>query len=119
ERATSCAELLHKLQRPSVTVAVRVDGRLEDDSAADDLDDRDRMRVAVWVNTDDVVQLICKHPFTDLQPKSWGTRTGVGLGMETAGGRTVTGHALTRGQASDQASKRSEEHTSELQSRGH
>jgi hypothetical protein len=54
-----------------------------------------RARIAVRIDTDDVVQLICKHPFTDLQPKSWGTRTGVGLGMETAGGRTVTGHALT------------------------
>jgi hypothetical protein len=82
ERATSCAEFLDELQRPCVTVAVRVDDRLEDDSAADDLDDRDRMRVAVWINTDDVVQLICKHPSIDLQPKSWGTRTGVGLGME-------------------------------------
>jgi hypothetical protein len=27
------------------------------------------MRVAVWIDTDDVVQLICEHPFTDLQPK--------------------------------------------------
>jgi hypothetical protein len=27
----------------------------------------------VRVNSDDVVQLICEHPFTDLQPKCWGT----------------------------------------------
>src|SRR5437879_657623 len=33
------------------------------------------MRVAVRVDTDDVVQLICKHPRTDLQPKRWGTHT--------------------------------------------
>jgi hypothetical protein len=39
-----------------------------------------RVRVAVRVDTDDVVQLICEHPITDLQPKRWGTRTGVGLG---------------------------------------
>jgi len=40
------------------------------------------VRVAVWVDTDDVVQLICEHPRTDLQPKRWGTRTGAGLGIE-------------------------------------
>jgi hypothetical protein len=40
------------------------------------------MRVAVWVDTHDVVQLICEHPFTDLQPKRWGTRTGAGPGIE-------------------------------------
>jgi hypothetical protein len=40
------------------------------------------MRVAVRIDTDDEVQLICKHPKTDLQPKRWGTRTGVGLGTE-------------------------------------
>jgi len=26
------------------------------------------------INTNDVVQLICKHPFSDLQPKRWGTQ---------------------------------------------
>jgi len=86
---------LGELQCSRVAVAVRVHGRLEDDSATDDMHDRKCVRVAVWVDTDDVVQLICKHPFTDLQPKRWGTRTGAGLGIETAGGRTVTGHALT------------------------
>jgi hypothetical protein len=78
-----------------VAVAARVDGRLKDDRSAKDMHDRERVRVAVRVDTDDVVQLICKHPRIDLQPKRWGTQTGVGLGMETAGGRTVTGHALT------------------------
>ena len=85
---------LGELQRLRVAVAARGDRRLEHDRAADDLHDRERVRVAVRVDTDDVVQLICEHPLTDLQPKRWGTRTGVGLGMETAGGRTVTGHAL-------------------------
>lgn len=33
-------------------------------------------------DTNDVVQLICKHPRTDLQPKRWGTRTGVRLGLK-------------------------------------
>ena len=44
--------------------------------------DGERVRVAVRVDTDDVVQLICKHPLIDLQPKRWGTRTGVGLGWK-------------------------------------
>jgi hypothetical protein len=56
--------------------------RLEDDSATDDMHDRQCVRVAVRVDTDDVVQLICEHPSTDLQPKRWGTRTGAGLGIE-------------------------------------
>jgi len=87
--------LVGELQHLRVAIAARDDRRLEDDRSADDLHDRERMRVAVRVDTDDVVQLICKHPRTDLQPKRWGTRTGAGLGWKTAGGRTVTGHALT------------------------
>ena len=46
---------------------------IENDHPADDVHDRERMRIAVRVDTDDVVQLICKHPSTDLQPKRWGT----------------------------------------------
>jgi len=45
-----------------VAVAIRDDRRLENDRAADDLHDRERVRVAVRIDTDDVVQLICKHP---------------------------------------------------------
>jgi hypothetical protein len=33
----------------------------------------------VWVDTDDVVQLICEHPKTTSSPKRWRTRTGAGL----------------------------------------
>jgi hypothetical protein len=47
-----------------------------------DVHDRDRVRVAVRVDTNDVVQLICEHPKTNLQPKRWGTRTGAGLGSK-------------------------------------
>jgi hypothetical protein len=65
-----------------VAVAARDDRRLEDDRPADDVHDRERMRVAVWIDADDVVQLICKHPKTDLQSKRWGTRTGAGLGWK-------------------------------------
>ena len=53
---------LDELQRLRVAVAVRDHRRLEDDRAADDMHDRERVRVAVRVDTDDVVQLICKHP---------------------------------------------------------
>jgi len=62
-------------QRLCVAVAARDDRRLEDDRPADDVHDRERMRVAVRIDADDVVQLICKHPRTDLQPKRWGTHT--------------------------------------------
>ena len=64
--------LVDELQRPRVAAAVRVDRRLEDDGAADDLHDRERVRVAVRVDPDDVVQLICEHPRTDLQPSVGG-----------------------------------------------
>ena len=63
---------LGELQGLCVAVAVRLDGRLEHNDATDDLDDRERVRVAMRVDTDDVVQLICKHPSTDLQPSVGG-----------------------------------------------
>jgi hypothetical protein len=67
----------------------------------------ERVRVAVRVDTHDVVQLICEHPLTDLQPKRWGTRTGVGLGDGNRERHNCDGsRARRRGQASDQASKR-------------
>ncbi len=71
---------LDELQRLSVAVAVRDDCGLENDSTTANLHDRERVRIAVWVDTDDVIQLICEHPKTNLQPKRWGTRTGAGLG---------------------------------------
>ena len=67
--------LVNELQSLRIAVAARDDRRLEDDRPASDLDDSERMRVAVRVDTDDVVQLICKHPKTDLQPWRWGTQT--------------------------------------------
>ena len=73
---------LGELQRSCVAIVVCDYRRLEDDSAADDVHDRERVRVAVRVDTDDVVQLICEHPKTDLQRECWGTRTGVGLGWK-------------------------------------
>ena len=92
--AADRARARRRAQRLRVAVAVCDDRRLEHDRAADDLHDRERVRVAVRVDTNDVVQLICKHPYRP-PAQALGDTTGVGLGMETAGGRTVTGHALT------------------------
>ena len=72
--------LANDLQRLGVAVAVCNDCRFEHDCSALDVHDRDRVGVAMRVDTNDVVQLICEHPKTDLQPKRWGTRTGAGLG---------------------------------------
>jgi len=55
-----------------VAAAVCGDRRLHNDRAASDIHDRQRVRVAVRVDTDDVVQLICEHPRTDLQPSVGG-----------------------------------------------
>jgi hypothetical protein len=49
------------------------------------------VRIAVRVDADHVVQLVCKHPF-HLQPSGWG-RSRCRSGVKTASGRTVTGHA--------------------------
>jgi hypothetical protein len=64
--------LLDELQRLCVTVAACSDIRLEDDHSTADVHNGECMRVAVWVDADDVVQLICEHPKTDLQPSVGG-----------------------------------------------
>jgi len=64
-------------ERVRVALAARRDSRLEHHGAADDLDDRERMCIAVRVDTNDVVQLICKHPFSDLQPRVGDTTVSV------------------------------------------
>jgi hypothetical protein len=92
-------------QRLCVTVAVGGRRRLEDNRSAEDAHDRQRVRIAVRIYTNDAVQPICKHPLSDLQPKRSGTQTGAGPGTKTANGRTVSGHALQGGQASDQAER--------------
>jgi hypothetical protein len=69
-----------------VAIAVGSDRRLEHDRTATDIDDPDRVLVAMRVDTDDVVQLICDHP--DRPPaQRWGTHSGAGLGMETLAAR--------------------------------
>jgi hypothetical protein len=60
--------LIDKTKHAGITLGVCDRGRLEHDSAASHLDDRERVRVAVRINTNHVVQLICKHP-NHLQPR--------------------------------------------------
>jgi hypothetical protein len=54
-------------KRVSVAAAVSGHRRLEHHRTAADIDDPDRVLVAVRVDTDHEVQLICKH-LIDLQP---------------------------------------------------
>src|SRR5439155_17355583 len=68
ERAPTPRVLLDEPQR----LGVCEHRRCGDDGAADDVHDRERMRVALRIDTDDVVQLICEHPKTDLQPSVGG-----------------------------------------------
>jgi len=51
-----------KPQSALVAADVRGHARLEDHDTRPYLDDPKRMRVAVWVDTNDEVQLIRKHP---------------------------------------------------------
>ena len=83
--------LIGKTKQADVTLSVCQRARLEHHSTASHLDDRERVRVAVRIDANHVVQLIYKHP-DHLQP-GWGTHSGVGLGVKTAGGRTVMSHA--------------------------
>jgi hypothetical protein len=55
-----------KHTRVALTICDRC--RLEHHTASAHVEDRERVRVAVRINTDHVVQLICKHP-THLQPR--------------------------------------------------
>ena len=66
--------LLDECERLRVAVAARRDIRFKNDCACNDLDDRERVRVAVRADADHLVQLICKHPLPDLQPERWRTQ---------------------------------------------
>ena len=72
ERTPTAARARRRASTPARSRRCSRRRRLEHDHAADDLHDRERVRVAVRVDTDDVVQLICKHPRTDLQPSVGG-----------------------------------------------
>ena len=56
------AVLISEAKHARVTLTIGDRGPLEHHTAAAHLDDRERVRVAVRVNADHVVQLICKHP---------------------------------------------------------
>ena len=73
ERAPTRGVLVDEPEDIAVPLVTRGDVRLEHDRAADDVHDRERVPVAVRIDTNHVVQLICEHPLTDLQPKRWGT----------------------------------------------
>jgi hypothetical protein len=76
-----------------VALAACGNARLKHDPAAHDLHDRERVHIPMRINTDHVVQLICKHPY-DLQPRLV-DNSGAGLEVKTAGDKTVTDHAPT------------------------
>jgi hypothetical protein len=61
ESASSRRVLLGESQRFDVPAAVRVYVRLEHNCSTANLDDAERVRVAMRINADDKVQLICKH----------------------------------------------------------
>ena len=63
KRAPTRSVRVDQPQRLCVAVTVRGRRRLEDDRAAEDVHDRECMKVAVRIDTDDVVQLICEHPY--------------------------------------------------------
>jgi hypothetical protein len=68
ERPSSRRVFSRELQAARVAAAACGEARLEDHSARAHLDDRERVRVAVRVDPDHVVQPICKHP-THPQPR--------------------------------------------------
>src|SRR4029077_14836818 len=81
ERTPTRRVLLRHSERVRVAATVSRHRRLEHDHAAAYIDDSDRVLVAVRVDTDHAVQLICNHP--DRPPaQRWGTTPVAGLGME-------------------------------------
>jgi hypothetical protein len=62
ERASTRRALIDKLQGLRVPGAVRGDVGLDQDRSADDMEHRERVPVAMRIDADHVVQLICKHP---------------------------------------------------------
>ena len=49
-------------ERVRVALAARCNVPLEHHRSADDVNDSKRVQIAMRVDTDDVIQLICKHP---------------------------------------------------------
>ncbi len=93
ERSPARGVPVGELQSVRVAVAARDDRRLEHNRTADDLHDRERMRVAMRIDTHDVVQLICEHPNRP-PAQALGDTNRCRSGDGNRGARTVTGHAL-------------------------
>ena len=68
EGAPAGRVLLGKTKHACVTLTVCHRARLEHHTAGAHVDDRERVHLAVRVDADHVVQLICKHP-NHLQPR--------------------------------------------------
>jgi uncharacterized protein with von Willebrand factor type A (vWA) domain len=62
DSATARCDRLQSFCQLAIAIAVCRNVRLEHDRAVSNIDDRECMRVAVRVGTNDVVQLICEHP---------------------------------------------------------
>jgi hypothetical protein len=77
--------LIGQAKNARVPLAICERRRLEHDSAAAHVDDSERMRVAMRIDTDHVVQLVCKHPYRP--PARWGIDSGVGLGVKPQAAR--------------------------------
>ncbi len=59
-------------ERLGVAAAACSDRCLKDDRASDDLNHRECVQIAMRIDTDDVVQLICEHPFLTSSPSVGG-----------------------------------------------
>src|SRR6266511_297295 len=62
EHTPAGSVLIGKTKHARVTVTIGNCGRLEHHTASAHVDDRERVRIAMRINADHVVQLICKHP---------------------------------------------------------
>jgi hypothetical protein len=62
EHTPAGSVLIGKTKHTRVTLTIGDRGRLEHHTARAHLDDRERVPIAMRINADHVVQLICKHP---------------------------------------------------------
>src|SRR5437763_12929257 len=72
ERAPPRCMLHGRPKRLDVARRIGIHARLERDRTTPHLNDRERVRITVRINTNHKVQLICKHHATTSSP-GWGT----------------------------------------------
>jgi hypothetical protein len=101
ERPPARRVLLGEPQRLLVASGVCSDGGFEHDHTGAHIDDPDRVRVSVRVDTDDLVQLICEHP--DRPPAAFDLRQtgGEGTAMLEPGTYTVQVFVTAGGAAAE------------------